>query len=187
MHIIRSAISCLIAACGALGSAAQAQQADSVVPPAAISGAMEPVDEAFARFAASSALAAIEGARLVLKSSANPDVREYAQRIVREHGRSADELRRIVTPRGVSLPAAPTGRHADMVTKLSGTSASDRDDAFLQRFGLDAHKEAIALFERHTAEARDPQLKRYAEQTLPLLREHMAAAHKLLYAAAAGR
>ena len=158
-----------------------------MIPPAAISGAMEPVDEAFARFAVSSGLAEIEGARLVLRSSNNADVREYAQSIVRDHGRGADELRRIVAARGVTLPLAPTGRHADMVTKLAGVDAADRDEAFLQRFGLDAHKEAIALFERHAAEGRDPRLRRYADQTLPLLREHMAAAHKLLYAAAARR
>ena len=182
-----SALACFIALFGVAAGAAHAQQADRVVPPAAISGVMDSVDEAFARFAASSGLAEIEGARLVLKSSKNANVREYAERLVREHGRGNDELRRIVSPRGVRLPSAPTGRHVDLVTKLAGVDAADRDDAFLQRFGLDSHKEAIALFERHAAEGRDPQLRRYAEQTLPLLREHMAAAHKLLYAAAAGR
>jgi putative membrane protein len=166
---------------------AAAQQADRVVPPAALSGAMQPVDQAFALFAASSGLAEIEGARLTLRSSKNADVRDYAQKLMREHARSGDELRRIVASHGLTLPAAPTGRHADLVTKLSGVSVEDRDEAFLLRFGLDAHKETIALFERHLVEAKDPQLRRYAEQTLPMLREHMSAAHKLLYAAAVTR
>jgi putative membrane protein len=166
---------------------AAAQQADRVVPPAALSGAMQPVDQAFALFAASSGLAEIEAARLTLRSSKNADVRDYAQKLMREHARSGDELRRIVASHGLSLPAAPTGRHADLVTKLSGVSVDDRDEAFLFRFGVDAHKETIALFERHVVEAKDPQLRRYAEQTLPLLREHMSAAHKLLYAATGTR
>jgi putative membrane protein len=166
---------------------AVAQQADGVVPPAALSGAMQPVDQAFALFAASSGLAKIEGARLTLRSSKNADVRDYAQKLMREHARNGDELRRIVAPHGLSLPSAPTGRHADLVTKLSGVSAQDLDEAFLLRFGVDTHKETIALFERHVVEAKDPQLRRYAEQTLPMLREHMSAAHKLLYAAAATR
>jgi putative membrane protein len=168
-------------------ASAAAQQADRVVPPAAISGAMQPVDEAFALFAASSGLAETEGARLVLKSSRNADVRDYAQRLIRDHARAGDELRRIVAPRGITLPSAPTGRHADLVTKLSGVRPPDLDEAFLQRFGLDAHKETVSLFERHLTEGKDPALKRYAEQALPMLREHMSAAHKLLYAAAAGR
>ena len=166
-------------------SSAAAQEADRVVPPTGLSGAMQPVDRAFALFAASSGLAEIDAARLVLKASKNGDVRDYAQRLLREHAQSGEELRRIVAPHGLSLPTAPTGRHADLVTKLSGVSANELDEAFLLRFGLDAHKENIALFERHVAEGKDPQLRRYAEQTLPALREHMSAARKLLYAAAA--
>jgi putative membrane protein len=167
--------------------AAAAQQTDLVVSPAAVSGAMQPVDEAFALYAASSGSAEIDGARLVLKYSKNADVRQYAETIVREHSRNADELRRIVAPRGLKLPTAPTGRHADMVTTLAGVRPHELDDAFLQRFGVDAHKETIALFERQVIDGRDPQLKRYAEQTLPALREHMAAAQKLLHASSAVR
>jgi putative membrane protein len=161
---------------------AAAQTTDLVVPPSAISGAMQPVDEALALFAASSGLAEIEAARLVLKSPAGPDVRSYAERLAKEHSRSAEELRKIVAPKGLSLPTAPTGRHLDMVTKLSGVRPQDVGDAFLQRFGVDAHKEAIALFERHVIDGKDPQLKRYAEQSLATLREHMAAAQKLINA-----
>ena len=166
---------------------AAAQTTDLVVPPAAISGAMQPVDEAFALFAASSGLAEVEGARLVLKSSKSSEVRSFAEMMAREHGRSADELRKIVAPRGLALPPGPTGRHLDMVTKLSGVRPQDIDDAFVRRFGIDAHKEAIALFERHVIEGKDPQLKRYAEQTLASLREHLAAAQKLLHASTAAR
>jgi putative membrane protein len=107
--------------------------------------------------------------------------------IVRDHTRNAEELRRIVAPRGLKLPAAPTGRHADMVTKLSGVQPQDAEAAFLQRFGVDAHKETIALFERQVVDGKDPQLKRYAEQTLKALREHMSAAQKLLHASSGSR
>jgi putative membrane protein len=166
---------------------AGAQTTDLVVPPAAISGAMQPVDEAFALFAASSGMAEVEGGRLVLKTSKSAEVRSFAEQMVKEHSRSADELRKIVAPKGLALPPGPTGRHLDMVTKLSGVRAQDVDDAFLQRFGVDAHKEAIALFERHVVDGKDPQLKRYAEHTLRTLREHMSAAQKLLNASTAGR
>jgi putative membrane protein len=166
---------------------ASAQQTDLVVPPAAISGAIAPVDEAFALFAASTGLAEIEGARLVLKVSKRSEVRDYAQKLMREHEKAMQDLRRIVTPRGLKLPPAPTGRHADMVTKLTGVATNDLDDAFLLRFGVDAHKEAIALYERHAKEGQDTELRRHAQQMLPMLREHMAAAQTLIHAAASAR
>lgn len=162
-----------------------AQQADRVIPPSAIAGRMAPVDEAYALFAASSSHAQIEGARLVLKSTKNAGVVEFAQRIVRDHTESLDRLRAVASARGLELPAAATGRHADLVTKLAGVAPAERDDAFIHRFGLDAHKEAVALTERHVKDGQDAQLKRYAEQTLQSLRDHMSAARKLAHAASA--
>lgn len=167
--------------------AAFAQTTDLVVPPTSISGTMQPVDEAFALFAASSGLAEVEAASLVLKGNPRPEIRAYVERIAKEHRRSVDELRKVVAARGLNLPSAPTGRHLDMITKLSGVRAQDAGDAFMQRFGVDAHKEAIALFERHVVDGRDPQLKKYAEQTLPALREHLSAAQKIVSGPAAGR
>jgi putative membrane protein len=168
-------------------ASAWAQQADQVVPPSAVKGVMAPMDEAFVLFAISNSLAEIEAARLVIKGTKCAAVREYAQSVARDHGRLAEDLRRIVAPRGPKLPVMPTGRHADMVTKLTGLSAQDLDGAFLQRFGIDATKEALALFERETAEGKDPDLRSYALQALDTLRGHMAVAHKLVNAAGAGR
>jgi putative membrane protein len=165
-----------------LGVASAQQQIDRVVPPAAIAGRMAPVDEAFALFVASSSLAQIEGARLVLRSTKNADMTDFAQRLVRDHTEALGRLRAIVGPRGLELPEAATGRHADLVTKLAGVALAERDDAFLHRFGLDAHKEAIALTERHVNDGRDADLKRYAEETVKTLRDHMSAARKLAHA-----
>lgn len=162
-----------------------AQEADRVVPPAAIAGAMNPVDEAFAMFIASTGAAEIEGARLVLKTSRNAGVIEFAQKLIRDHTGAGEALGRIASSRGLKLSAAPSGRHADMVTKLAGVAPAERDDAFIQRFGIDAHKEAIAVTERHLREGKDAELKRYAGDILVSLKEHMSAAHKLAYAAAA--
>jgi putative membrane protein len=74
-----------------------------------------------------------------------------------------------------------------MVTKLSGVGAPELDDAFLQRFGVDAHKETISLFERHVNEGQDPALKKHAQATLTTLREHLAAAQKLVHGAGSAR
>jgi putative membrane protein len=164
-----------------------AQQADLVVPPASMSGAMAPVDETFALTASSAGLAQIEGARLVLKKAQRSDVREFAEATLRAHSQALDELRRVGAARASKLPATPTGRHADMVTKLSGLAMPDVEDAFLQRFGVDAHKEMIALYERHAKEGQDPALRKHALTVLASLRERMDAAQKLVHAAAGAR
>ena len=181
-------IQCTVAAVFAsVACQAPAQQADQVVPPAAISGAIAPVDEAFALYASSNSLAQVEGARLVLKSAQRSEVREFAQETLRVHTQALDELRRVATARGFKLPPAPTGRHADMVTKLSGVAATEREDAFVQRFGVDAHKETIGLYERHAKEGQDAALRKHAVSAVASLRERMAAAQKLVHAAGSAR
>jgi putative membrane protein len=45
---------------------------------------------------------------------------------------------------------------------------------------LDDHKEAIALFEREAKHGQDPDLKRFAADTLPTLREHLKLARKVV-------
>lgn len=177
---------CTVAAV-ALNTGVHAQQNDLVVSPAAPSGAMDKVDATFALYAASSNLAQIEAARRVMGATRGTDVRDFAQRVSRDHSRAEARLRKLVVPRGVDLPAAPTGRHADLVTKLAGVPAANADEAYLMRFGVDAHKDAITLFERHAAEGRDPALTAYARDLLPMLREHLATAGKLLDASGRAR
>jgi hypothetical protein len=78
--------------------------------------------------------------------------------------------------------------HSGNMTKFkSCRGVIAQEEAFLLRFGVDAHKESIALFERHVAQSKDRQLRQDAEQTLRGLRDRVSAAHKLLYAAAATR
>src|SRR5687768_15420863 len=66
-------------------ASAGAQTTDLVVPPTAVSGAMQPIDETFALFAASSGLAEVEAARLVLKSEKRSEIRAFAERMAKEH------------------------------------------------------------------------------------------------------
>lgn len=188
MIATRRAIASLIAAATLGGTGhAQAQQADQVVPPAAISGAIAPADETFALFAGSASLAQIEGARIALKHAQRNEVRDFAETTVKMNAQALEELRRVVSARGSKLPPTPTGRHADMVTKLSGVAPAEVADAFIRRFGVDANKETIALYERHAKEGQDPALRQYALAALEQLRERMAAAQKLAHATGSTR
>jgi hypothetical protein len=74
-----------------------------------------------------------------------------------------------------------------MVTKLSGVAAGEVEDAFVHRFGVDAHKETISLYERHAKEGKEPALRKHVSATVESLRERMAAAQKLVHAAGGTR
>ena len=144
------------------GFAARAQQADLVVPPAAVSGTIAAVDETFAQFAASMSLAQIEAAGLVLKKGSRADARELAQNIASVHTQALGELRRIAAARGLKLPAgadrAPRG-HGHEALGRGGTRPRGCVRAAL-RSGRPQGSDLV--YERQATEGQDAALRRHA-------------------------
>jgi putative membrane protein len=141
--------------------------------------AVPQADQDFAMKAASSGLAEVEASRAVSEKTTSDGVREFAQRMVQDHGRVNQELIDLATAKQILLPTGAVGPHADALTQLTGAMGADSDRRYVQDFGIQAHKEAIALFERQAREGSDAELKAFAESKLPTLKTHLEHAQKL--------
>ena len=75
-------------------------------------------------------------------------------------------------------PATLDKKHADMLEKLKAASGKEFTQAFLT-MQMQAHKEAVDLFERYSKEGDDAKLKSFATETLPALRAHLQEVQKL--------
>lgn len=146
-------------------------------PPAA--GPVAGSDRAFAAEAAAGSLGEIEAGRYVAARTGDAAVKDYAQQLERDHVAANDELQRIAGGKGVSLPAAPEGDPAARLERLKSQPPAALEREFVQSFGIDVHNRAIELFERQAKEGQDPELRAYAERTLPRLREHLGMAQQL--------
>lgn len=62
---------------------------------------------------------------------------------------------------------------------LSSADGQDFDRRYAESMGVEAHRETIALFEKASKEARDPEVKAFATKTLPNLREHLQMAQSM--------
>jgi putative membrane protein len=49
----------------------------------------------------------------------------------------------------------------------------------VREVGIKAHEKDIKLFQKASKDAKDADLKAFVDKTLPVLREHLAAAQKL--------
>jgi putative membrane protein len=170
------------AAALALGSAAQAQtptqtptqrstasnQTAASVPAMAV--ARE--DRQFVEKAADGGKAEVMLGELAQKQASDEQVKQFGNRMVKDHGKANDELARLASAKGISLPTT-VGRehraHADKLAKLSG-AAFDR--AYMKHM-VDDHKKDISEFEKQAKSGKDAELKAFAERTLPTLREHL--------------
>jgi putative membrane protein len=157
--------------CLALALGAQAQgQATPGKSPTLSSG-----DVKFLQKAAAGNLAEIELSKLAQQKAMRGEVKQFADRMVQDHGRANDELKVIAAANGVTLPAAidkKTSKENDKLAKLSGM---DFDIAYMKVMLAD-HKKAVHEFQERVKSRKDNDARKYAEKMLPILISHREAA-----------
>jgi len=124
-------------------------------------------DKKFFISAAQTNFAEISLSRTALDEAANANVKSFANHMLADHDTLDHELRDLALRKGVALPnpaAAPSLANVDV------------DHAYVQRMVSD-HQKAISDFS--SANLSDPDLRAWAAKTLPMLRDHLAAAKKL--------
>jgi putative membrane protein len=136
-------------------------------------------DRAFVTQAAAAGMAEVEAGKVAANKTTDPQVKAFAQDLVKDHTKANDQLMKIAAAKGVPVPAEPHNEARQRVNNLRGLSGQLLVRTFVNDFGIDAHKKAIELFERQAREGADPELKAFAEKTLPALREHLAMAEGL--------
>jgi len=135
-------------------------------------------DREFVNKAAIGNLAEIELGRVAAQRAARPSVRSFGERMVTDHGRSNAELTSLARSKGIEVPTALEPSQQAVRDRLSALSGNDFDRAYMSEMARD-HTEDIALFERAAEISTDPDLKAWAAQSLPMLREHLALARQV--------
>ena len=100
--------------------------------------------------------------------------------MVTDHTKTSTELKGLVSSGKVKaeLPAALDSSHQSKLDKLKAANGADfaKDYADMQ---VDAHKDAVGLFERYAKGGDNADLKTWAGQTLPALKHHLEMAQGL--------
>lgn len=113
----------------------------------------------------------VAASELALKVSADPKVQAYARQMVKDHGAAADALRQIARDKGVTpqkrVPEAPE------IARLRGLKPPQFEEAYIRTVAVDAHEQAVLLFQNQATRGKDAALRGYAEKMLPTLREHL--------------
>lgn len=140
-------------------------------------GSMAAADRTFMVKAAGSGLYEVEASRLAAERATNSEVKEFAQKMVADHDKANQELMALASARGVTVPAQMPDDKRKEIDKLS--KAKNFDTEYMRNTGVKEHKSAVALFEKASKSAKDPELKSWAAEKLPTLREHLAHAQKI--------
>jgi putative membrane protein len=129
-------------------------------------------DQDFIDDAAQAGMLEIEGSKLALQKSTNPAVKTFAQKMVDDHGKAADELKALAAKKGHPVPTELSVTQKAKLKTLDIRSESF-DKAYAELIGVSAHEDAVKLFQKTSNEAKDPDVKAFAAKTLPTLQSHL--------------
>jgi putative membrane protein len=136
-------------------------------------------DRKFIEDAANSGMFEVQVGQLAASKATDANVKSFASMLVDQHTAANNELVKIANAKGVELPAAPRHSLRRDIEKLGKKNGDEFDRDFVREVGIKAHEKDIKHFQKASKDVKDADLKAFVDKTLPVLREHLAAAEKL--------
>jgi putative membrane protein len=171
-----------------LATAAQAQQATTttpLTPGAAAPSTMAPAtadtstspadlsaaDRKFIQKAAVGGMAEVQVAQLAEQKTQDPAVKAFAEKMIADHTPNNEQLVKLAQSKGITPPADLDSMHQKQMTKLQSLSGKKFDTTYLKGQEKD-HAMMLKTFEAEAKNGHDPDLKQFAQTTIPVIEEH---------------
>jgi putative membrane protein len=122
----------------------------------------------------------LDAAKLAQKRSANADVKAFAGMMMSDHAMTTDKLMQVLKKDRLPTPKNPTPNptQTKMLTDLGGAPKKDFDKAYAHSQVV-AHQMAVMVMQDYADHGDNPDLKRLAKDTVPLIQRHLDMALKL--------
>jgi putative membrane protein len=135
-------------------------------------------DAPFIGSAAMDGLAEVEHGRLALGNASSPQVKRFAQRMINDHQKAGGELKGLASRAEVTLATRLDDQHQATQDDLAQLTGAAFDQAYMAHM-VEAHLQAVALFQQEVKNGQDRNVKEWAARILPTLQEHVRLASSL--------
>lgn len=140
--------------------------------------AVEKRDADFSVEAANGGMIEIQLAALAKTKAMNYRVKNFAHMMLEDHNKINAELQRIATAKNIALPQALSAEAKKHIDRLNKKEKGEFDRAYMNMMVAD-HKDDVAEFERMARDGKDPALRDFAKETLPILKKHLDSARAI--------
>jgi putative membrane protein len=123
-------------------------------------------------------LAEVRAAEIALRRNLTAQEQAYAQELVRQHTQAYQELASMAKQKGILISEILPSDMQDELTEL----AAYRDPEFNERFleeRIACHRQALRYLEDVSEDSKDADLRRYADNGLISVRQHLETAQDL--------
>jgi putative membrane protein len=129
-------------------------------------------EKSFVEKAAKGNFAEVELGKLASQKSDDSQVKAFGQQMITDHSKANDQLKPIADSASVPWPTQLTGESKTVYDRLSKLSGAQFDKLYVQMMVQDHQKDA-AEYRIESSKVKDPQLKTYVSQTLPVVEQHL--------------
>jgi putative membrane protein len=141
--------------------------ADTTPAPSDLSAA----DKRFIQKAAVGGMAEVQVAQLAEQKTQDPTVKAFAEKMIADHTPNNEQLVKLAESKGVTPPTELDAMHQKQMTKLQSLSGTKFDTLYLKGQEKD-HAMMLKTFEAEAKNGHDPELKQFAQTTIPVIEEH---------------
>lgn len=135
-------------------------------------------DRTFVMKAAQGGMAEVNLGNLAKQNGGSDSVKQFGSRIVTDHSQANDELRQLAQQKKITLPRDVSSKDKRMTKMLGSKQGADFDKAYIHDMVKD-HQTDVAEFRNEAENGKDPDIKAWAQKTLPILEQHLAAAKEV--------
>jgi putative membrane protein len=116
--------------------------------------------------------------KIAARQAANSEVRELGQRVVTDYAKANEQVTQLAHAEGVELFKRMTPLHKKKAEQLARLSGEEFDKAYLDYMTKD-HGHEVRKFSEHAKLIKNPMVKRWAEETIAVLQDHVQKADQL--------
>jgi putative membrane protein len=154
------------------------QSRTDATQPAQATGDTSAGDRVFVETALKGGLAEVQLGQVALQKSNNEDVKQFAQKMIDDHGQMNDHLKTVGQAIEVKLPDGPSKKDKANIAKLSALSGDDFDKAYMKDMVKD-HKTDLSDFQTEAQAGSNPAVKSFASQGAQIISQHLQMAQQI--------
>ena len=120
----------------------------------------------------------IEGGKAAAAKAQNPQVKQFAEKMVTDHQQMLNDLQKLAQSKGVSLPQSGSLKDKAAMKMMERASGSDFDKKYMEQMVKDHQKDAKETQDL-ASKAKDPEFKSAVQKAHAKIQEHLQLAQRI--------
>ena len=144
------------------------------VPP----GGTSPQDMVFVKTALEGGMAEVQLGQIALQKSNDPNVKQFAQKMVDDHTKMGDQMKQLAQQIGVKVPDGPSKKDKAIIAKMQELNGDEFDKAYMKDMVKD-HKTDLNDFKIEASTGSNPVVINAANQGSQVIAQHLQMAEQI--------